>query len=89
WDNKLIIDAEDMVAVVSPGVITADINNAAMEAGMIYPPDPSSSNVSTIGGNLAENSGGPRGLKYGVTKDYVIGLEVVTPEGEVIRTGGR
>ena len=89
WDNKLIIDAEDMVAVVSPGVITADINSAAMEAGMIYPPDPSSSNVSTIGGNLAENSGGPRGLKYGVTKDYVIGLEVVTPEGEVIRTGGR
>ena len=89
WDNKLVIDAEDMVAVVSPGVITADINNAAMEAGMIYPPDPSSSNVSTIGGNLAENSGGPRGLKYGVTKDYVIGLEVVTPEGEVIRTGGR
>ena len=89
WDNKLIIDAEDMVAVVSSGVITADINNAAMEAGMIYPPDPSSSNVSTIGGNLAENSGGPRGLKYGVTKDYVIGLEVVTPEGEVIRTGGR
>ncbi|MDO6449218.1 FAD-linked oxidase C-terminal domain-containing protein [Oceanobacillus profundus] len=89
WDNKLIINAEDMVAVVSPGVITADINNAAMEAGMIYPPDPSSSNVSTIGGNLAENSGGPRGLKYGVTKDYVIGLEVVTPEGEVIRTGGR
>ncbi|WP_339228746.1 FAD-linked oxidase C-terminal domain-containing protein [Oceanobacillus sp. FSL K6-2867] len=89
WDNKLIIDAEDMVAVVSPGVITADINNAAIEVGMIYPPDPSSSNVSTIGGNLAENSGGPRGLKYGVTKDYVIGLEVVTPEGEVIRTGGR
>ncbi|RKQ35813.1 FAD-binding oxidoreductase [Oceanobacillus halophilus] len=89
WDTKLDIDAEDMVAVVSPGVLTADINHAAMEKGFIYPPDPSSSNVSTIGGNLAENSGGPRGLKYGVTKDYVIGLEVVTPEGEIIRTGGR
>lgn len=89
WDQKLIIDIEDMVAVASPGVLTSDINDAALKEGFIYPPDPSSSNVSTIGGNLAENSGGPRGLKYGVTKDYVIGLEVVTPEGEVIRTGGR
>lgn len=89
WDDVLEVDAEDMVAVVSPGVLTADINDAALKEGLIYPPDPSSSNVSTIGGNLAENSGGPRGLKYGVTKDYVIGLEVVTPEGEVIRTGGR
>ncbi|WP_243296712.1 FAD-binding oxidoreductase [Bacillus litorisediminis] len=89
WDQKLEIDAEDMVAIVSPGVITAHINAKAMEKGLIYPPDPSSSNIATIGGNLAENAGGPRGLKYGVTKDYVIGLEVVTPEGEVIRTGGR
>lgn len=89
WDHTLHIDPEDMVAVVSPGVITADINDAAMKEGLIYPPDPSSANVSTIGGNLAENAGGPRGLKYGVTKDYVIGLEIVTPEGEVIRTGGR
>ncbi|WP_156289594.1 FAD-binding oxidoreductase [Oceanobacillus salinisoli] len=89
WDDKLEIDREDMVAIVSPGVLTSNINDAAMEQGFIYPPDPSSSHVSTIGGNLAENSGGPRGLKYGVTKDYVIGLEVVTPEGEIIRTGGR
>lgn len=89
WDGLLEVDPEDMVAVVSPGVLTADINDAALKVGLIYPPDPSSSNVSTIGGNLAENSGGPRGLKYGVTKDYVIGLEVVTPEGEIIRTGGR
>lgn len=89
WRDKLIVDPVDMVAVVSPGVITADINNAALKEGLIYPPDPSSAHVSTIGGNLAENSGGPRGLKYGVTKDYVIGLEVVTPEGEIIRTGGR
>lgn len=89
WNNKLIIDPEDMVAVVSPGVLTADIHTAALSYGMIYPPDPSSSHVSTIGGNLAENAGGPRGLKYGVTKDYVLGLEVVTPAGEILRTGGR
>ena len=89
WDNTLEIHPEDMVAVVSPGVITAHINEAAMEKGLIYPPDPSSANVSTIGGNLGENAGGPRGMKYGVTKDYVIGLEVVTPEGDIIRTGGR
>lgn len=89
WDDLLEVDVEDMVAVVSPGVLTANINDAALKEGLIYPPDPSSANVSTIGGNLAENSGGPRGLKYGVTKDYVIGLEVVTPEGEIIRTGGR
>jgi len=89
WHNKLEIYPEDLVAVVSPGVITLDINKAAEKYGLMYPPDPSSAHVSTIGGNLAENSGGPRGLKYGVTKDYVLGLEVVTPEGEIIRTGGR
>ncbi len=89
WTNKLEIDPDDMVAVVSPGVLTATINAAANEYGLMYPPDPSSSNVSTIGGNLAENAGGPRGLKYGVTKDYVLGLEIVTADGEVIRTGGR
>ncbi|BAU27394.1 glycolate oxidase [Aneurinibacillus soli] len=88
-NHILEIDEEDLVAVVSPGVLTAAIHKAAEEKGLLYPPDPSSSHVSTIGGNLAENSGGPRGLKYGVTKDYVIGLEVITPEGELIRTGGR
>lgn len=88
-NDLLEIDEEDMVAVVSPGVLTADIHKAAEAKGLMYPPDPSSSHVSTIGGNLAENSGGPRGLKYGVTKDYVIGLEVITPQGEIIRTGGR
>jgi glycolate oxidase len=89
WDQQLEIDVEDMVAIVSPGVLTGNIHKVANEWGLMYPPDPSSSSVSTIGGNLAENAGGPRGLKYGVTKDYVIGLEVVTPEGEIIRTGGR
>lgn len=89
WTSKLEIDPDDMVAVVSPGVLTASINSAANKYGLMYAPDPSSSNVSTIGGNLAENAGGPRGLKYGVTKDYVLGLEVVTAEGKVMRTGGR
>lgn len=88
-NEKLEIYPDDLIAVVSPGVLTSEIHNAAEKYGFMYPPDPSSSHVSTIGGNLAENSGGPRGLKYGVTKDYVIGLEVVTPEGEVIRTGGK
>ncbi|MBN6185399.1 FAD-binding protein [Aneurinibacillus sp. BA2021] len=88
-DDVLEIDEEDLVAVVSPGVLTAAIHKAAEQKGLLYPPDPSSSHVSTIGGNMAENSGGPRGLKYGVTKDYVIGLEVITPEGEIIKTGGR
>lgn len=88
WNNKLIIHPEDLVAEVSPGVITAHINEKANEYGLMYPPDPSSSKVSTIAGNLAENAGGARGLKYGVTKDYVLGLEVVTATGEIIRTGG-
>ncbi len=88
-NQTLVIDPDNLIAIVSPGVLTADIHKAAEQYGLFYPPDPSSSNVSTIGGNLAENSGGPKGLKYGVTKDYVIGLEVITPEGEVIRTGGK
>lgn len=88
-NQKLEIDEEDLVAVVSPGIITAQIHKAAEQKGLMYPPDPSSSHISTIGGNLAENSGGPRGLKYGVTKDYVIGLQIVTPQGDIIRTGGR
>ncbi|WP_152623411.1 FAD-binding oxidoreductase [Aneurinibacillus migulanus] len=88
-NDLLEISEEDLVAVVSPGVLTADIHKAAEKKGLLYPPDPSSSHVSTIGGNMAENSGGPRGLKYGVTKDYVIGLELITPEGEIIKTGGR
>ncbi|MFT8362667.1 MAG: FAD-linked oxidase C-terminal domain-containing protein [Sporolactobacillus sp.] len=89
WNQKLVIDSEDLVAIVSPGVITASIDKAAAAYGLMYAPDPGSSHFSTIGGNLAENSGGPRCLKYGVTKDYVIGLEVVTPQGDIIHTGGR
>ncbi|MEH7342453.1 FAD-linked oxidase C-terminal domain-containing protein [Bacillus sp. JJ1532] len=88
-NDLLEIHEEDLVAIVSPGILTSEIHKAAEQKGLMYPPDPSSSHVSTIGGNLAENSGGPRGLKYGVTKDYVIGLEMITPEGEIIKTGGR
>lgn len=88
-NQKLVVEEEDLLAVVSPGVLTAHIHKAAEAKRLMYPPDPSSSQISTIGGNLAENSGGPRGLKYGVTKDYVLGLEVVMPNGELIRTGGR
>ncbi|WP_158737159.1 FAD-binding oxidoreductase [Alteribacillus sp. YIM 98480] len=89
WPANIKVIPDDLIAVVSPGVLTASINQEVEKFGLMYPPDPSSAHVSTIGGNLAENSGGPRGLKYGVTKDYVIGLELVTPEGEIIKTGGR
>ena len=87
--TKLEIDRENMLAVVSPGVITADIQKEAEAVGLFYPPDPSSAHVSTIGGNLLENSSGPRGLKYGTTKEYVIGMEVVSPTGDLFRTGGK
>lgn len=88
FEKKLIIDRENLLAITSPSIITADIHKQAEEVGLFYPPDPSSSHVSTIGGNLLENSSGPKGLKYGTTKEYVIGLEMVTPTGEIIRTGG-
>lgn len=88
WPSSVEVTPGDLTARVSPGTLTSAIHAAAEEHGLMYPPDPSSAHVSTIGGNLAENSGGPRGLKYGVTKDYVIGLEVVTPEGKVMQTGG-
>lgn len=88
-NKKLTIDRENLLAIVSPGVTTGEIHLQAEKVGLFYPPDPSSSKVSTIGGNLLENSSGPKGLKYGTTKEYVIGLEVVTPEGEIVRTGGK
>lgn len=83
------IDRENMVAVCGPGVITGDLQKAAEREGLFYPPDPSSLAFCTIGGNVAENAGGPRGIKYGVTKDYVLGLEVVLPGGDVVRLGGK
>src|SRR4051794_5829147 len=79
----------DAVAVVEPGVITAEIKAAARAQKLFYPPDPASMKDCSIGGNVATNAGGPRCLKYGVTRNYVIGLEVVLADGEVLRTGGR
>ncbi len=83
------INFADAVAIVEPGVITADLQARAREQKLFYPPDPASMKDCTIGGNVATNAGGPRCLKYGVTRNYVIGLEVVLASGEVLRTGGR
>jgi len=85
----LEIDQANLVAVVQPGVINADLGRAAAAVGLFYAPDPASFETCTIGGNLAENSGGLRCLKYGVTRDAVLGLEVVLADGTVIRTGGK
>ncbi|WP_017185947.1 glycolate oxidase subunit GlcD [Alkalibacillus haloalkaliphilus] len=88
--NQIIeLDEDNLTITVQPGVITETICHTVEEKGLFYPPDPSSMKISTIGGNINENSGGLRGLKYGVTKDYVLGLEVVLANGEVIRTGGK
>ncbi|MGJ3222463.1 glycolate oxidase subunit GlcD [Geobacillus thermoleovorans] len=88
--NRILeIDEENLTATVQPGVVTLDLAKAVEEKGLFYPPDPGSMKISTIGGNISENSGGLRGLKYGVTRDYVLGLEVVLANGDVIRTGGK
>ncbi|KEZ53712.1 glycolate oxidase subunit GlcD [Metabacillus indicus] len=88
--NRILeIDEENLTATVEPGVITLDLIHAVEEKGLFYPPDPSSMKISTIGGNINENSGGLRGLKYGVTRDYVMGLEVVLANGDIIKTGGK
>lgn len=88
-DRTLVIDERDFVAVVQPGVITGELQAAARAKGLMYPPDPASLKNSSIGGNIATNAGGPRCLKYGVTRSYVLGLEVVLANGEVVRCGGR
>lgn len=88
--NKLLeIDTDNLTATVQAGLNTKEFHMAVERLGLFYPPDPSSMSVSTLGGNIMENSGGLRGLKYGTTKDYVLGLEAVLPSGEVIRTGGK
>lgn len=89
WNRILEIDERNLTAWVEPGVITAQIHSAVESIGLFYPPDPGSSTICTIGGNVAENAGGLRGLKYGVTKNYVMGLEIVLPNGEVIQAGGK
>ena len=83
------VSAEDFVAVVEPGAITGELQEAARRKGLFYPPDPASLKDCSIGGNIATNAGGPRCLKYGVTRNYVLGLEVVLADGAVARIGGR
>jgi glycolate oxidase len=85
--NRFQIDVDNATAVVEPGVITYEFQREVERFGLFYPPDPSSFKYSTIGGNIAENAGGPRCLKYGVTREYVLGLTAVIKEGEVIKTG--
>ena len=83
------IDRRDLVAVVQPGVITGDLHAACEKEGLFYPPDPNSLKTCMIGGNVAENAGGPRAFKYGVTRDYVLGVEVCLMGGRVLRPGKR
>ncbi len=87
-DRILLIDEENLVATVEPGVVTEQFQKSVEKLGLFYPPDPASLKFSTLGGNVAECAGGPRCIKYGVTKDFIIGLEVVTPTGDIITTGG-
>jgi len=86
--NRIIaIDADSVTATVEPGVLTGDLRRAAKSKGLFYPPDPASLDVSTIGGNAATNAGGPACVKYGTTRDYVLGLAAVLPTGEAVRVG--
>jgi glycolate oxidase len=87
FDHIVTIDTENLVATVEPAVVTARFQSAVEKRGLFYPPDPASHTFSTLGGNIAENAGGMCAVKYGVTKDYVRGLEVVLPSGEVVHTG--
>jgi glycolate oxidase len=88
-NSPVQIHKEDLYAVVEPGVTTESLQKQVEARGLFYPPDPASKNACTIGGNVAECAGGLRGLKYGTTKNYVLGMEIVTAEGKVIRTGAR
>ena len=88
--NRILeIDEDDLVAVVEPGVVTGDLQREVEARGLFYPPDPASHLFCTIGGNVAECAGGLRAVKYGVTRDYVLAMEVVLPTGEIIQTGAR
>jgi len=87
FNRILSIDEDNLVAKVEPGVITAYLQEEVERIGLFYPPDPASADISTIGGNVAECAGGLRALKYGVTRDYILGLTVVLPTGEIIKTG--
>ncbi len=88
--NRILeIDMENMLAIVQPGVINKDLQRHVEEVGLFYPPDPASEEYSTLGGNVSENAGGMRAAKYGLTKDYVMALRAVLPNGDVIRAGKR
>jgi len=87
FDRIMAVDEDNLICKVEPGVITAHLQREVEKVGLFYPPDPASLNVSTIGGNVAECAGGLKAVKYGVTRDYVLGLTVVLPTGEIIETG--
>ena len=89
FDRIIEIDRDNQIAVVEPGVITGKFQEEVRKAGLFYPPDPASHKFCTLGGNVAECAGGPRAVKYGVTRDYVMALEAVLPDGQVIHTGVR
>ena len=86
-DRIIELNARDLTVTVEPGVVTKDLQNEAAKHKLFYPPDPGSAGFSTIGGNVAECSGGATGMKYGVTRDYVLALEIVLPDGSIINTG--
>ena len=88
--NRLLeVDQENLTATFQPGLITQHLHETVEKMGLFYPPDPGSMQISTLGGNIATSSGGLRGLKYGTTKDYVLGLKAVLPSGELLTTGGK
>src|SRR5205823_7426811 len=88
-DRILELDQKNLTILVEAGAVTQTITEAADAAGLLYPPDPGSMKISTIGGNVAENAGGLRGLKYGITRDYVMGMEVVLADGTVVWLGNK
>src|SRR4030067_2990536 len=88
--NRILeIDHENLSVLCEPGLINGRLQRDLERIGLFYPPDPASMEFCTIGGNVAENAGGPRAIKYGVTRDYVLGLEVVLSDGSVVTTGGK
>jgi glycolate oxidase subunit GlcD len=88
-DQVLEVDPDDFLSRVQPGVVTGELQARLAKHGLLYPPDPASASISTIGGNVATNAGGMRAVKYGVTRDFVLGLTAVLPGGKVLQTGGR
>lgn len=89
WNKILELDSDNLTAMVQPGVVTGILQGEVEKLGLFYPPDPGSMNVCTIGGNAANNAGGLRGLKYGVTKNYILGFEMILPDGSLLKTGGK